>query len=157
MHPLPETAAMIRPRSRKRPREYTLPDEPRPIRYLYGTLILIGFGIAFYLYVIAFNHLSETTLVRLTPTWVFPLVFGIYGLVAEHLLPVIEAGKARDYAQAVREWAPSFDNWAPLILLLLLPFLILGKWRSSLVVSLAASLFWALLLVVFFEVVFPKL
>lgn len=42
-------------------------------------------------------------------------------------------------------------------LLLLLPFLPLKTWRNSLLTAFLASLFWGLLMVIFFTAIFPQL
>ncbi len=91
---------------------------------------------------------------RLTPVWVFPLVFGIYGLVAEKLKRFIDEGRAETLGEAVKIWTIATGIIG---LSLLFPFLFV-KSRSSVVVSLVASLFWSvLLLVIFFEAIFPLL
>lgn len=133
-------------------------DEPEAseslgLKALFGACIAAGFAIAFVIYFILFDDLDETTLVRLTPAWVFPLAFGIYGFVAEKLKRLLAAGRADSLSGAVRIWA-SATGFVGLILLF--PFLFV-KTKSSLVVSLVASLFWAVLLVIFFEAIFPLL
>ena len=115
--------------------------------------IVVGLGIAAYIYLVAFDSLSETTLVSLTSVWVFPLVFGIYGFLAEKFVKMIDAGRADSLRTATLVWTRVTGF---LGLILLLPFLF-TKSRSPLLVAIVGSLFWAVLLFIFFQVVFPML
>lgn len=133
-------------------------DESSPIlRAVYTLFIVLSVGLAFYLYVVAFDRLSETMLVTLSPMWVLPLVFGLYGFVSQHLILLIRQGKAHTVAEAARVWTAPLGAYAFAALALLLPFLLLQKWRYSLPVAVLATLFWAVLLVLFFAAIFPML
>ncbi len=99
------------------------------------------------------DDLSETTLVRLTSVWFFPLVFGSYGLVAEKLLQMIDEKKADSLAGAAAVYTRALGllGWIPLF-----PFLFL-KGKSSVSVAFWGALVWAVLLTIFFEGIFPNL
>jgi hypothetical protein len=119
---------------------------------LYLFALLSGVTAAGFIYLVRFDAFSEEELVTLTPLWFFPVVFGLYGLVSQRLLRRIADGHGSDGGLsrgAVRVAGPVAG-------LMLLPFLAV-KWRSSLPVSLVAAVVWALLLWLFFALVFPSL
>jgi hypothetical protein len=95
----------------------------------------------------------ESELVTVTPLWLFPTVFGLYGLVSQRLLRRAVAGSAAPLGEAARMSIGVAGPWAAVMLF---PLLVL-KWRSSLLVSLAAAVFWAVLLWIFFAGIFPNL
>lgn len=130
------------------------PREPAFYGAIYTFLIITGTVLAGYIYLIKFDRLKETELVALTPAWLFPLVFGIYGFVAQKLIRLVQTGQAATIGQAVKIWTVAFGWFG---LLLLLPFLPLKNWRNSLLTAFVASLFWGLLMVIFFSAIFPKL
>ena len=84
---------------------------------------------------------------------VLPGRLRFYGLVSQRLLRRIASGRAATLGEAARI---SIGVAGPLAGLVLFPFLVL-KWRSSLLVSAAAAVFWAVLLWLFFAAVFPAL
>ncbi len=100
-----------------------------------------------------FDEFSESELVAYTPLWFFPIVFGLYGFVSQRLLRRIASGRARSLNEAARISIDVAGHWAALFLF---PFLVL-RWRSSLLVSLAAAVFWAGLLWFFVVAIFPTL
>lgn len=112
-----------------------------------------GLAGAFYIYFLAFDDFSESELVSITPLWFFPIVLGLYGFVSQRLLRRMATGGARTLNEAARMSIDVAGHWAALVLF---PFLVL-RWRSSLLVSLAAAVFWAVLLWLFFALVFPSL
>ncbi len=63
------------------------------------------------------------------------------------------SGRAQSLHEAARISIDVAGHWAALFLF---PFLVL-RWRSSLLVSIAAAVFWAALLWLFFVLVFPTL
>ncbi len=128
-------------------------QESAGLKALYLTSLIVGVAIAAYVYVIDFNRWSETQLVNFTPAWFFPIVFGFYGFVSQKLIGYIEAGKASTLTDAAKILSNAAGYWS---LLVMFPFLAL-KWRSSVLVTLVGSLFWALLLWVFFAAIFQKL
>jgi hypothetical protein len=127
--------------------------ESAALSALYGTLLVGGLAGAALIYLVLFNDLSESQLVTFTPLWFFPVVFGLYGFVSQRLLRLLAAGRARTLGEAARTSIDVGGVWA---LLGMFPFLVL-KWRSSLLVSMVAALFWAVLLWLFFAAVFPVL
>ncbi|MGW5640820.1 hypothetical protein [Streptomyces sp. NPDC003832] len=127
--------------------------EPVVLTALYLAALIGGIGAAGLIYVVMFDEFSESELVTVTPLWFFPVVFGLYGFISQRLLRRIATGRARSLSDAARLSVDVAGHWAALFLF---PFLVL-KWRSSLLVSLAAAGFWAVLLWLFFAVVFPTL
>ncbi|MFE2266659.1 hypothetical protein [Streptomyces griseosporeus] len=104
------------------------------------------------IYLVSFDEFSEEELVTVTPLWFFPVVFGLYGLVSQRLLRRVADGHGTDG----RLTRATVRLAGPVAGLMLLPFLAV-KWRSSLLVSLVAAAVWALLLWLFFALVFPSL
>ncbi len=131
----------------------TTSAEPAALTALYMTALIAGVLGAACIYLVMFNELDESELVTITPLWFFPIVFGLYGFVSQRLLRRISAGHAQTLSQAARMSIEVAGYWA---LPALFPFLVL-RWRSSLLVSLAAAVFWAVLLWFFFAAVFPTL
>ncbi|MFF8289348.1 hypothetical protein ACF068_09020 [Streptomyces sp. NPDC016309] len=127
--------------------------EPVALTALYVTALIVGLTGAGVVYMVMFDAFSESELVAITPLWFFPVVFGLYGFVSQRLLRRIASGRAGTLGEAARISIDVAGHWAALVLF---PFLVL-KWRSSLLVSLAAALFWAVLLWLFFTAVFPRL
>ncbi|GHF50529.1 hypothetical protein GCM10018783_18920 [Streptomyces griseosporeus] len=126
--------------------------EPVALSALYVIALLIGVTAAGFIYLVSFDEFSEEELVTVTPLWFFPVVFGLYGLVSQRLLRRAADGHGTDG----RLTRATVRVAGPVAGLMLLPFLAV-KWRSSLMVSLVAAVVWALLLWLFFAVVFPSL
>ncbi|KUN80123.1 hypothetical protein [Streptomyces griseoruber] len=127
--------------------------EPVGLTAVYVIALLGGLAAAGYVYLVAFDDFSESELVSVTPLWFFPIVLGLYGFVSQRLLRRMATGGARTLHEAARMSIDVAGHWAALVLF---PFLVL-RWRSSLLVSLAAAVFWAVLLWLFFALVFPSL
>ncbi|WP_328506847.1 hypothetical protein [Streptomyces sp. NBC_00391] len=127
--------------------------EPAALTALYVTALIGGLLGAGLVYLVMFDEFSESELVTITPLWFFPIVFGLYGFASQRLLRRISTGRARTLGEAARISIDVAGHWAALVLF---PFLVL-KWRNSLLVSLAAALFWAVLLWLFFALLFPSL
>ncbi len=117
------------------------------------TTLIGGLLAAGLIYLLMFDEFSESELVSITPLWFFPVVFGLYGFASQRLLHHIATGRAGTLGEAARISIDVAGHWAALVLF---PFLVL-RWRSSLLVSLAAALFWAVLLWLFFALLFPAL
>ncbi|MBL3671447.1 hypothetical protein JL475_37270 [Streptomyces sp. M2CJ-2] len=123
------------------------------LKVLYLAALLVGLTTAAVIYLVMFDDFAEEQLVGVTPLWFFPIVFGLYGFVSQRLIRHLVEGRAATVSDAARMAIEVGRFWAALVLF---PFLVL-KWRNSLLVSLVASLFWALLLWLFFALVFPQL
>lgn len=130
------------------------PDKRRSSRQsIFQLAIAVGVAGAGYIYGVAFDDLSEEQLVQLSAVWVLPVVFGVYGYVAERLLQLVDADDGVSLAQATLIWTRAL----PVIgAVLLLPFLF-AKGRTAVSIAFWGTLFWALLLVGFFVWIFPLL
>ena len=111
-----------------------------------------------YIYLVAFDSLSETKLVRITPFWFFPIVFGYYGFVAQRM------------AQKLPE--SGFDRVANLLfsiitetqggvgklfgLIVHAPFIVI-KSKRPILVAFGGAAIWVVVLVIFFNFIFPQL
>lgn len=127
--------------------------EPITLTALYVTALIGGVMAAGLIYGVMFDEFSESELVSCTPLWFFPIVFGLYGFISQRLLRRMASGRAQSLHEAARMSIDVAGHWAALFLF---PFLVL-RWRSSLLVSIAAAVFWAALLWLFFTAVFPTL
>jgi hypothetical protein len=127
-------------------------------RLIYLASIATGLLIPAYLYLIAFNSFSETALVKLTPAWVFPLVFGYYGFVAQRLtrrLPKTPFENVADLLLSLIKETQGVIGKA-FALLIHAPFIVV-KSKQPLLVALGGAAIWALILFLFFSIVFPTL
>lgn len=138
----------------------TRPARPiGPIKYWYIASLVTGVAIAAYIYLVRFDTFSETTLVQLTPLWVFFIVLGYYGLVAERMLATDKQSGGEMAAEGVFELikaaspGPVGKLFAAIVHL---PF-VLFKSRRSWVVAAGGAAVWALALWFFFAVIFPTL
>lgn len=126
-------------------------------RAFYIVLLIAGVGSAVVIYTVLFDTLSETELTHITPYWIFPAVFGYYGLVAQRMearLPTSHLDNVSDQLlNVIKEIGPLGQALAFLVHA---PFLIVKNQRPW-VVAFAGSLIWAMALTIFFEVVFPQL
>lgn len=127
--------------------------EPIALTALYVTALIGGVMAAGLIYGVMFDEFSESELVSCTPLWFFPIVFGLYGFISQRLIRRMVSGRAQSLHEAARISIDVAGHWAALFLF---PFLVL-RWRSSLLVSIAAAVFWAALLWLFFVLVFPTL
>ena len=115
--------------------------------------IIFGIGIAVYIYGFFFDQLSEEQLVGLSPLWLLPIIFGAYGFIAESLLALIEKGEAKTIGAA----AFIFLRTLPIVgIILMLPFLVV-RGDSAITIAFLSALFWGVLLILFFQLLFPLL
>ena len=111
--------------------------------------LVLGFGVVMAVRVFLLERHSETELVRLTPRWLLPAVFGGYGLIAEWLYRV--------------RWKIDWTMLAiATVVFLGVPLLVLPPFAllrlGSVAVALSGALLWWLaLLPLFFEIVWPTL
>lgn len=118
---------------------------------LYSTSITIGPAIAVYVYVFSFDYCSKTVL------WLFPLVFGYYGFVAQWMQENFEKRqyrKSTDLLFSVSRKLPAILI-RPIFNILHLPLFVPNK--SPMFTAVAGSLIWSVWLLIFFEVIFPRL
>ena len=138
------------------------PDTPsgqHPIyRSMYFASIVIGLLIAAYIYLLNFDNFSETLLIRITPIWFFPIVFGYYGFVSLRMAAQLDKSHFETVADllfsVIRETSGTVGKLISLFIHA--PFIII-KSRKPILVALGGSTIWAILLVIFFEAIFPML
>jgi hypothetical protein len=125
---------------------------------LYIALLVLGLGSAVVIYTVLFDELSETELVRISPYWLFPSVFGYYGLVALRMEARLQTSHldnvSEELLNVIKEMGGHLGQ--AFAFLVHAPFLIV-KSRQPWVVAFVGSLIWAMALVVFFNLVFPEL
>ncbi len=141
------------------------PEQPRPrrplgpMKYIYWGCLLVGLAIASYIYLIRFDDLSETLLIQLTPLWFFFIVLGYYGLVAERMLVAKDKSQGELVADSLFEMVKAAAPGSVGKLfstIVYLPFLLVRSHRSWVVATVGAAV-WALVLWVFFTLIFPSL
>ena len=120
---------------------------------LYYIGIAVGIGIAVYLYVLNFDNFSETALVGLAGTWIYPMAFGIYGFIGERLYTV---GEQQGEAARKTELNNIFGLTMGLGIVFLFPFFFF-KDEKPLFMAFVGALGWVVILEVFFLVIFPAL
>jgi hypothetical protein len=129
----------------------------RGVRAFYASLIALGLGAAAVIYTVLFDSLSETELVRVSPFWLFPAVFGYYGLVAQRMEARLQDSHldtvSDQLLRAIREIGVLGQVFA---LLVHAPFLLVRS-RQPWVTALVGALIWAIAMTLFFGLVFPTL
>jgi hypothetical protein len=125
---------------------------------LYIALLVLGLGSAVVINTVLFDELSETELVRISPYWLFPSVFGYYGLVALRMEARLQTSRLDNVSDQLLNVIKEIGGHLGQAFAFLVhaPFLIV-KSRQPWVVAFVGSLIWAMALVVFFNVVFPEL
>jgi hypothetical protein len=127
---------------------------------LYPILLILGIAIAIYIYGFAFDDFSETELVSLTPLWFFFIIFGFYGYFAEYLMKKVISHKGGNLSDAYKRWTVKFLKLhlflGVLGMIFLLPFAFI-RTRNSLLIAFAGSALWGILLLIFFQAIFPAL
>jgi hypothetical protein len=143
------------------PAAATVAPPPQPVNKaqlaFYVALLILGIGSMVVIYTVLFDNLSETALVQITPYWIFPSVFGYYGLVAQRMEARLQTSHIDNVSDqllnVIREFGFLGQAFAFLVHA---PFLLIKNSRPW-VTAFAGSLIWALALALFFEVVFPTL
>ncbi|HEU4406194.1 MAG TPA: hypothetical protein VFS43_13095 [Polyangiaceae bacterium] len=133
----------------------------RSLRGLYLASFVGGSLFAAVIYLALFNHLSETTLVRLSVLWALPVVFGLGGLYTEKSVALVVAGRAQTFHEGLRlatgELSPLLRLGVYVVFAPPLLALRLDRIASPLRASALTALLWSGLLWAFFEFVFPSL
>ena len=129
---------------------------------VYEFAIVVGLIATIYLYGFAFDDFSETELVQLSYVWMAAFVFGTHGLIAYELNDIIETGPAETTQEAlrVRKETKNRSMFSKLSTLMLPSFLLITAAtdrRRAFLSAVLATLIWMVLLVFFFEVIFPGL
>jgi len=122
--------------------------------YIFAIILaLINFV---YIYLVKFDSLSEETLVLYTPAWFLLFIFGIYGLLSSKLMKQVDEGKYQNLREALIHSSKSFGIFGPLLQIIFFPFIFFNLKNTFLLVILG-TLIWAVILVLFFQFVFPEL
>ena len=121
---------------------------------LYSICIIFGVALFSYIYFYDFDSYSETKLISMTPLWMFPLVFGIYGFVAQKLLS--HNNQNEGINRILMKKSASYKFIFPLFPLVFLPFFFI-KSRRPIIVALIGSALWVVIMIFFFAVIFPAL
>lgn len=124
------------------------------MKKLYTICVIVGVGIALYIFGIAFDNFSEQELLWWAPVWFLSLVFGIYGFITDKLIRLMKEKRVPTLRHALFLWFGGF--FGPISLALFFPFLIL-KGKNSLSISITGTIIWGILLAVFIFGIFPAL
>ena len=125
---------------------------------IYFASFIIGILLASYIYLINFDNFSETVLIRITPLWFFPIVFGYYGFVSLRMAAKLKKSNLETVADLLFSVIKESSGTVGKLISLFVhaPFIII-KSKSPILVALGGSIIWAILLVIFFEAMFPTL
>lgn len=127
-------------------------------RAFYIALIGGGLGTAVVLHTVLFDSLSETQLVWAAPYWIFPLVFGYYGLVAQRMAARLQVTHLDTVSEqlltTIKDTGGALGQ--AFAFLVHAPFLIVRNDRPW-IVAFVGSLIWAIALAIFFNAVWPSL
>jgi hypothetical protein len=126
-------------------------------RAFYVLLIVLGLGSAAVIYTVLFDELSETQLVAISPYWIFPSVFGYYGLVAQRMQAKLQTTHLDTVSDQLLNVIKETGFLGQIFALLIHAPFLLVKSRVPWVTALVGSLCWAIALSLFFNVVFPRL
>lgn len=124
------------------------------MKKLYAACVIVGVGGALYILGIAFDSFSERELLWWAPVWFLPLIFGIYGFIADKLIRLVQEKRAPTLRHALLLWFGGFFGLISLVVFF--PFLF-SKGRNSLGVALMGTIVWGLLLAIFIFGIFPAL
>ena len=124
------------------------------MKKLYTACTIVGVGVALYILGIAFDNFSEQELLWWAPAWFLPLMFGIYGFIADKLIRLMQEKRVPTLRHALLLWLGGFFGLASLVLFF--PFLF-SKGKNSLSVAITGTVVWGLLLAVFIFGIFPAL
>ena len=135
-----------------------IPPEAKRWLAFYSASIAVGVAIAGYIYLVAFDSLSETTLVRITPVWFFPIVFGYYGFVAQRMAQKLPESKFDRVANLLFSIIKETQGGVGKLFGLIIhaPFIVI-KSKSPMLVAFGGAAIWAVVLVIFFNFIFPRL
>lgn len=142
------------------PLRYIAESKRIRMKGIYPFFFIAGFAALFIIYFFFFDAISERVLVRISPLWFMPIIFGLYGYRAESLLDMIARGEAEDFREAYSKWSLKYLRENPIpamaagLIFLTIPWF---RWKKPLMVALTGTVFWGVLLIVFFEGIFPSL
>lgn len=125
---------------------------------MYFASFIIGILLTSYIYLINFDNFSETVLIRITPLWFFPIVFGYYGFVSLRMAANLEKSNLENVADLLFSVIKESSGTVGKLISFFVhaPFIII-KSKKPILVALGGSIIWAILLVIFFEAIFPTL
>jgi hypothetical protein len=124
-------------------------------RRVYVLAILAGLAAFVAIRFVLLGGLGPSDLNRLTPLWVFPLLFGANGLLVERLMRLVEAGEAADLAEAARR--SNRAGIAGRVLMSPLALFRYSKYQSPWMATFVAAVFWSIVVVVLIDLAFPWL
>ncbi|MCB0835098.1 MAG: hypothetical protein KDD63_06420 [Bacteroidetes bacterium] len=134
----------------------------RSLKRIYQVMITLGLGMAFVIYFLMFDSLSEDELVAISPVWFLLIIFGTCGLYTEKAVHLILNKKAENFAEALIQATNSLSPFIRIAVFLVfaVPFFLFGitkKFSSPLLISILVTLVWAAVLYVFLFGIFPSM
>ena len=129
------------------------------MKKVYILLIIGSLSNAAYIYFMSFDHYSETQLITLSYYWVLPLTAGIFGLLSETVLQSDQDIVSFDSDGHPLRFLMTIQLLNIVVLFLFWPLhpKLIQKAGNSAVMAMAGVLYFSILMVVFFEGVFPLL
>ena len=121
----------------------------------YITAIVLALINFIYIYIVKFDSLSEEKLISYTPVWLLLFIFGIYGLLSTKLIKQVNEGKYQNTREALVQSSKSFGIFGPFRQIFFFPLIFLNL-KNTFQLAIVSTLIWAVVLVLFFQFVFPK-
>ena len=121
----------------------------------YITAIVLALINFIYIYIVKFDSLSEEKLISYTPVWLLLFIFGIYGLLSTKLIKQVNEGKYQNTREALVRSSKSFGIFGPFRQIFFFPLIFLNL-KNTFQLAIVSTLIWAVVLVLFFQFVFPK-
>ena len=121
----------------------------------YITAIVLALINFIYIYFVKFDSLSEEKLILYAPVWSLLFIFGIYGLLSTKLIKQVNEGKYQNTREALVQSSKSFGIFGPIRQILFFPLIFLNL-KNTFQLAIVSTMIWAVILVLFFQFIFPK-
>ena len=121
----------------------------------YITAIVLALINFIYIYFVKFDSLSEEKLILYAPVWSLLFIFGIYGLLSTKLIKQVNEGKYQNTREALVQSSKSFGIFGPFRQILFFPLIFLNL-KNTFQLAIVSTMIWAVILVLFFQFIFPK-
>lgn len=122
-------------------------------KFFYSAFIMLAVILAVDIYFIEFDSYKESTLMYLTPVWIFFLLFGIFGLILQKQLKICKGKDGIDFSTGMGYWVSKQGYFGRLFLF---PYKHL-KFKSLFLMAFLGALIWTFCVFLFIAILFSKL
>ncbi len=128
------------------------------LRFLFTLCILGGIAAVVYIYFFNFDRYSEEQLVQMTPFWAIPIIFGYYGFYALYKrLKMYRRGYDSVTELLQEERSLKQGLWGAFTIIFLHTPIMATKSVNPLLIGACGSVIWGVMLILFFQFIFPML